>query len=158
MAKVIPDEIQSPAMTAEWKQRLKLIERGKADPEAFMTDIISMLNSLTANSKPITNATDLFPSGRKRIGTCPACGAPVSEPPKGWFCENQACRFGLCKDNKFFTNKGKKLTADLATAFLKERSLEMTNLYSERIGKTYDATVALGTESRWQREILSVFP
>ena len=147
LAKVIPDEIQSPAMTAEWEQRLKLIERGEDDPDAFMTGIISMLNRLAVNSKPITNAADLFPSGRKRIGTCPACGAPVSETSKGWFCENQTCRFGLWKDSKFFTSKGKKLTADLAAAFLKERSLEMTNLYSERTGKIYDATITLGTES-----------
>ena len=40
---MIPDEIQSPAMTAEWEQRLKLIERGEDDPDAFMTGIISGL-------------------------------------------------------------------------------------------------------------------
>ena len=158
LARVIPEEIQSPAMTSEWEHRLKMIERGEVNGEEFIQDIISMLRSLAAKSKPLANATDLFPTGKKRIGTCPSCGAPVSETPKGWFCENRACRFGMWRDSKFFTNKGKQLNADLAAAFLKERTLEMTNLYSERTGKTYDAFVSLNTENDGTARFTLGFP
>ena len=158
LARVIPEEIQSPAMTAEWEQRLKLIERGEEDSDAFIADIVFMLHDLITRSKPVVNAADLFPSGKKRIGVCPSCGDPVSETSKGWFCENQSCRFGLWKDNKFFTAKGKKLNAELAAAFLKERSLEMTNLYSDRTGKTYDAIVTLNTEPDGSARFSMSFP
>ena len=155
---VLPETIQSPAMTAEWEQRLKEIEHGKADGPSFMKDIVEMLNTLIDSSKPVGNYEEYFPSDRKRIGTCPACGAPVSETAKGFFCENRACHFALWKDNKFFLNKGKKMTTQLATAFLKEGAVEMTDLYSEKTGKTYDATIALATEKDGSAKFQFVFP
>ena len=155
---VLPESIQSPAMTAEWEQRLKEIEHGKADGPSFMKDIVTMLNDLILTSKPSGNYEDYFPSDKKRIGTCPACGAPVSENAKGYFCENRACHFALWKDNKFFMNKGKKMTTQLATAILKEGAVEMTGLYSEKTGKTYDATIALATDKDGSARFQMVFP
>ena len=92
------------------------------------------------------------------MGTCPACGSPVSETDKGWFCENRACHFGLWKDNRFFSSKGKKLDATMVTTLLKDRKLDMKNLYSERTGKTYDALISLGTEKDGSAKFRMSFP
>ena len=158
LSKVIPEVIQSPIMTAQWEQRLKRIERGEESGEAFLNDIIAMLRDLVKEAKPLADAVGLFPSGRKRVGTCPACSSPVSETDKGWFCENRACRFGLWKDNRFFSSKGKKLDAALVTTLLKERKLDMKNLYSERTGKTYDALISLETEKDGSARFTMSFP
>jgi DNA topoisomerase-3 len=49
----------------------------------------------------------------------------------------------LWKDNRFFTYKRKQLTADIAAVLLKEGRVHVKGLYSEKTGKTYDATVVL---------------
>ena len=43
---VMPEQIQSADMTADWETKLLQIERGEMEPEAFMTEIKEMISSL----------------------------------------------------------------------------------------------------------------
>lgn len=94
---VLPEQLQSPQLTAEWEHRLKEIERGEITPDSFMAGIAAMLNELVQTYKPIPGAEVLFPSGREVVGKCPRCGAEVTESQKGFFCENRDCSFVLWK-------------------------------------------------------------
>lgn len=140
---VLPEQLQSPLLTAEWEYMLKQIERGELSSEDFMDGITEMMQELTKTYKAVLGADVLFPSGREIVGKCPRCGCDVTESKKGFFCESTACRFGLWKDNKFFTTKRITLTKSAATALLKNGIVKLTGLYSEKTGKTYDANVAL---------------
>ena len=140
---VLPEQLQSPLLTAEWENRLKQVERSKLEPDAFMDGISSMLRELIQTYTPVKGAEVLFPSGREVIGKCPRCGGSVTESKKGFFCENDGCRFGLWKDNRFFAAKKKVLTKAVAAALLKDGRVKLTGCYSEKTGKTYDATVIL---------------
>mgnify|MGYP000949821530 CR=1 FL=1 len=140
---VLPEQLQSPLLTAEWENRLKQVERGELEPDAFMDGIAGMLRELIQTYTPVKGAEVLFPSGRESVGKCPRCGGNVTESKKGFFCENDGCRFGLWKDNRFFTAKKKTLTKSVAAALLKEGRVRLTGCYSEKTGKTYDATVIL---------------
>ena len=140
---VLPEQLQSPLLTAEWENRLKQVERGELKPDAFMNGISSMLRELIQTYAPVKGAEVLFPSGREIIGKCPRCGGNVAEGKKGFFCENDGCRFGLWKDNRFFAAKKKTLTKAVAAALLKDGRVRLTGCYSEKTGKTYDATVVL---------------
>ena len=145
---VMPPEITSAAMTAEWEQRLKAIERGEEDPDAFLAGIQEMLREMTRTAKPVPDMAKRFPTKRTRVGVCPVCGAPVAEfSGKGFFCENRICKFAIWKDNRFFTGKGKEVTKELVTELLEKRRVDMTGLVSEKTGKVYDATVLLSTDS-----------
>lgn len=79
---------------------------------------------------------------RETIGPCPRCGA-VTESKKGFFCENRECRFVLWKYSKFFSAKKKQLTKSVAASLLKAGRVKLTGCWSEKTGKTYDATVIL---------------
>lgn len=140
---VLPEQLQSPQLTAEWEHRLKEIERGKLAPDSFMAGIAAMLNELVQTYKPISGAEVLFPSGREVVGRCPRCKADVTETPKGFFCENRACSFALWKNSKFFSAKKKNLTKSVAAALLKDGRASLKGCYSEKTGKTYDAIVLL---------------
>ena len=140
---VLPEIIRSASMTAEWEHRLLEIERGQADGEEFIGDIQDMVRELIRTTGPAADMPNLFRSNRESVGVCPRCGAPVTESPKGFFCENRACRFGIWKDNRFFTGKGVKVTAKIVAPLLKEGSLRLANLKSSKTGKSYDATVFL---------------
>ena len=140
---VLPEQLQSPQLTAEWEHRLKEIERGEIDPDSFMDGITVMLGELMQTYKPIPGAEVLFPSGREVVGKCPRCKADVTETPKGFFCENRACSFALWKNSKFFTSKKKTLTKTLAATLLKDGRAPLKGCYSEKTGKTYDTVILL---------------
>lgn len=138
---VLPETIRSASMTAEWEHRLQQIERGHADSEEFIGDIQDMVRELIRTTSTAADAPKLFRSDRESVGVCPRCGAPVTEASKGFFCENRACKFGIWKDNRFFTDKGLKVTAKIITPLLKDGFLHLTNLKSAKTGKPYDTTV-----------------
>ena len=140
---VLPEQLQSPQLTAEWEHRLKEIERGEIVPDSFMDGITAMLGELMQTYKPIPGAEVLFPSGREIVGKCPRCKADVTETPKGFFCENRACSFALWKNSKFFTAKKKTLTKTLAATLLKDGRAPLKGCYSEKTGKTYDTVILL---------------
>jgi len=140
---VLPEQLQSPLLTAEWEQQLKQIEYGEIDPKEFMREIQDMLTELVQTAKPVPGADMLFPSERKSLGACPLCGVTVTEKKKGFFCENQTCRFGIWKDNRFFGDKDLQLTPAMVSAFLKGGRVKAKGLRSQKTGKAYDADVVM---------------
>lgn len=145
---VLPDNIKSPTLTAEWESMLKQVERGELAAESFMGQIADMSRTLVKeHTAPEERFAGLFPDAkrnvREAVGTCPRCGGTVYEGKKGFFCDNQDCSFALWKDNKFFSGKKKSITKSVAAALLKEGRVSMSGLYSEKTGKTYDAVVLL---------------
>ena len=140
---VMPEEIQSPEMTADWETKLLQIERSEMEPGTFMTEIKEMISSLVTTTEAAKGANALMKN--KIIGVCPNCGKPVVEREKGWFCENRECRFVLWKDNAFFKRLGKRLDAHVADKLLRDGRVRLKDCKSAK-GKTYNATVLLGTE------------
>ena len=140
---VIPEQIQSADMTADWESKLLRIERGEIKPETFMTEINGMMSSLVNTTEAVKGASALMKN--KVIGVCPNCGKSVVEREKGWFCESNPCRFVLWKDNAFFKRLGKRLDAHVADKLLRDGRVRLKDCKSAK-GKTYNATVLLSTE------------
>ena len=148
---VLPEQLRSPKLTAEWEHRLLEIERGEASSDGFISEIGEMMSDLTANYKVVSGAEVLFPSGRDVIGRCPRCGSEVTESRKGFFCENHDCHFGMWRDNKFFKMKHMTLTKAQAAELLKSGKVFVKGLYSEKTGKLYDAWVVLDDNGEFVR-------
>ena len=144
---VMPEEIQSPAMTADWEQKLLQIERGELDPETFMDEIEQMVASLVQTSEAVKGASMLMKNNGKIVGVCPHCGAEVAEREKGWFCTNRECRFVIWKDNAFFKRLGKHITGQLVDKLLLDSCARLKDCKSQRTGKTYNAAVQMTTEA-----------
>ena len=141
---VMPEQIQSADMTADWEAKLLQIERGEMEPSEFMTEINTMITELVKNTEMKKGANALMKN--KIIGICPNCGANVVEREKGWFCENRECRFVLWKDNAFFKRLGKHLDAHVADKLLRDGRVRLKDCKSAK-GKTYNATVLLSCEA-----------
>lgn len=140
---VLPEELQSPLLTAEWEQKLKQIEKGELEPTLFLQEITEMVRGLVQSSHSVPESSVLFAEETKSIGVCPRCGSAVVERPKGFLCSNRDCRFALWRQNPFFAAKKKELTAAIASALLKEGRAFVKGLYSSKTGKTYDAAIVL---------------
>ena len=141
---VMPEEIQSADMTADWETKLLRVERGEMEPETFMTEINDMISSLVNTTEAVKGASALMKN--KVIGVCPNCGKSVVEREKGWFCEANLCRFILWKDNAFFKRLDKRLDAHVADKLLRDGRVRLKDCKSAK-GKVYNATVLLFTEA-----------
>ena len=141
---VMPEQIQSADMTADWEAKLLRIERGEMEPEIFMMEINTMITALVENTEAAKGADVLMKN--KMIGVCPNCGANVVEREKGWFCESNPCRFVLWKDNAFFKRLGKRMDAHVADKLLRDGRIRLKDCKSTK-GKVYNATVLLSTEA-----------
>ena len=140
---VLPEQLQSPLLTAEWEYRLGEIERGELSPEEFLSGIYAMLRELAATYQVVKGTEYLFSPPREAVGRCPRCGGEVTESQKGFFCQSETCRFAIWKDSKWWIAKKKQPTKAIVAALLKDGRARLTGCYSEKTGKTYDADVLL---------------
>ena len=140
---VLPEQLQSPLLTAEWEHRLKLVESGTLSDTDFMQGITEMLAEMVEEYKPYPGSEVLFPEKEDVVGKCPRCGTNVEERKRGFFCQNPNCRFVLWKNSRFFEVKKKKLDKATAAALLQFGQVPMKGCYSEKTGKTYDATAIM---------------
>ena len=140
---VLPENLRSPMMTAQWEQRLKRIEHGQEEAAGFMDDIVRMVTELVQSVQPVPDAQKLFPSDRPSVGTCPCCGAAVTETAKGFFCESRICRFGIWKDNRFFAQIGQSVNKSVVEALIRDGAAKLKGLRSKKNGRRYDATLKM---------------
>ena len=144
LAVVLPESLTSPALTAEWENRLTEIAKGSADPDEFMVEIETQVRQLVKTYSCISaDKQNLFQSERVIIGKCPRCGENVYEGKKNFYCGNRGCQFVMWKNDRFFEQRKKAFTPKIAAALLKNGKAKVKGLYSEKTGKTYDATVLL---------------
>ncbi|MFI3326009.1 MAG: DNA topoisomerase 3 [Clostridia bacterium] len=142
---VLPIDLTSPLLTAEWEEKLKEIEQGLLSAEDFIKEINDMTTSLVKTFEVVNGSETLFPKQNKskKIGICPRCGADVLENKKGFCCASKECKFAIWKENRFFTAKKKTVTKALATELLSKGEARLKDCYSEKTGKTYNCTVVL---------------
>ncbi len=140
---VLPEQLQSPLLTAEWEHRLSQVQKGELEPEEFLDGIREMLTGLIADYRPVSGADILFPSAENTVGKCPRCGRPVIERSKGYFCTGQDCKFVLWRDSRFFTLKQKTLDRKTAQLLLEKGRAPLKGCVSSKTGKVYDAAVVL---------------
>ena len=152
---VMPEQIQSPSMTAEWEQKLLDVEKGNFQDTEFMSEIEDMITDLVKTYKVIEDAEVLMHPAMEEIGICPCCGQHVIERQKGYSCENRGCNFVLWKQNKFFEALGKKMTKQTAIKLLTDGKVALKGCKSKKTGNTYDTTVVMTVDEN-QRAIFEL--
>ena len=141
---VLPEQITSPSMTAEWENTLMQIERGDADADKFLAGIVDMTASLVKAYPFLSDAeSGRFETEKEEIGKCPRCGSPVHVGKGNFYCSSKDCSFCMWEDNKFFASKKKKLTKKIATELLDKGWCRVTGLYTPKKPQLYDAIIRL---------------
>lgn len=152
---VMPEQIQSPSMTAEWEQKLLDVEKGTFQDAEFMREIDGMITELIGTYKIVEDAELLMTPSAEKIGICPSCGQHVVERQKGYSCENRQCNFVLWKQNRFFEALGKKMTKQTAIKLLSDGKIALKGCKSKKTGKSYDTTVVM-TVDETQRAVFTL--
>ncbi|MBD3107036.1 DNA topoisomerase III [Bacillus sp. AGMB 02131] len=89
---LVPEELRSPATTAEWEQKLELIANGKLKKEVFINEMKKHTKEIVAEIK----ASDKkYKHDNISTKTCPDCGKPMLEvngkKGKMLVCQDREC-------------------------------------------------------------------
>ena len=138
---VMPEQIQSPSMTADWEEKLLLIEKGEYASEDFMDEIKDVIAGLIQNYEVIRDSEVLLSKEANAVGKCPVCGSAVEDKAKAFFCSNRSCKFALWKNDRYFDSIGKNMTFATAQKLLGSGKVKLKNCKSKKTGNIFDATV-----------------
>ena len=123
------------------------MERGEVAAEEFMKRVNAYVEGVVRSMKKSGNINNTAfqnnTTEREVIGECPRCQKDVIETEKSFSCTERNCKYVLWKDSKYFTSKKKQLTKRIAKALTKDGKVALRDLYSERTGKKYSATIKL---------------
>lgn len=97
---VVPEEVKSPKLTAEWETRLQQIEKGNSSSDSFMNDIENYVIKLCSDFGNVDESKNF--NKHEVIGKCPRCGKNVIEGKLNYYCESgkEGCGFTLWKEMK----------------------------------------------------------
>lgn len=141
---ILPEELVSPKMTADWEMELTRIAKGKGNGEDFIRRIEGMVSDLVKRYSSVSAETQVFSgSGRKSMGNCPKCGNPVYQGRENYYCSNRECDFSLWKNNRFFESIGAALDEEAVCDFLYNGKHRYRNLKSKNSGKAYTADIVM---------------
>lgn len=124
---VLPDEIKSPKMTAEWEMALNHIAQNTETADEFLNGITELMQELVARYQGISEEKKEQFQGKAKgevIGKCPRCGADVREGKVNFYCSDRNCAFTLWKNDKFLASQGKRwIRRQQRSSCLKEKSI-----------------------------------
>ena len=148
LIRVMPENLKSAGLTAEWENRLLLMERGELNGEQFMDDIVTMLEEILNGCRKIPEEErNRFQTAKELIGKCPVCGSDIFEGKRNFYCSNRQCDFALWKDNRFLEGMEKKLDKKMAKELLDKACTHVKGLYSKKKDARFDADLLMTLEN-----------
>lgn len=89
---LVPEELKSPTLTAEWEQKLEAIAKGKLKKEIFISEMKNYTKEIVAEIK---SSDKKYKHENISTKTCPDCGKPMLEvngkKGKMLVCQDREC-------------------------------------------------------------------
>lgn len=129
-----------------------MLQKQVLKKEIFLGDCIELVEKQISEIINQDIKIEKLPSNvsdtREVIGICPRCGKNIYENSKSYYCDGykdkeKPCKFSIWKENKFFEDKGKKLTKTMVKQLLKKGYVDVKGFKSKEKNKEYDAKVNL---------------
>ena len=147
LVKVMPEYLKSAVMTAEWENRLLMMEKGQITDTQFMGEITSLVRKILEVCREIPEEERRrFQTAREVIGKCPVCGCDVFEGKQNFYCSSRQCDFVLWKENRFLGSMAKNLDKKMARELLDKACTHVKGLYSKKKDMKFDADLLLTLE------------
>ena len=144
---VMPENLKSASLTAEWENQLLMMEKGKIQDDEFMDGIVSMITEILSICRAIPEEErNRFQTAREVIGKCPVCGSDVYEGKTNYYCSDRSCQFALWKSNRFLESMKKSMDKKMAVELLKKGRTHVKGLYSKKKDSKFDVDLVLGLE------------
>ncbi|WWU66747.1 DNA topoisomerase (plasmid) [Clostridium baratii] len=131
--------------TVELSKVLKKVYKKELSKDEAMKIYSNDLESMINNAKGINVDKYDYKTEKEIIGICPRCKKNIYEGEKNYYCEGykEGCKFTVWKNNKFFTDKGKKLTKAMVKKFLEGKKVKVKGFIKKDGTGKYDAYVSM---------------
>ncbi|MCM1060617.1 MAG: DNA topoisomerase 3 [Eubacterium sp.] len=120
LIEVVPDEVKSPKLTADWENVLQQIEKGEADDKEFLSGIAEYVRELVKKYGSKAENSVFAAKSSPILGCCPNCGKEVKKGKFGFYCT------GKCGMNVAMVY-GKELTEAQLDKLLNGKEVTYTN-------------------------------
>ena len=141
----VPEAVKDIEMTAAWEQTLFDIEKGLASESDFLDDVIRNVTVVVALEGD--REGERIVMDKVVVGVCPRCCKNVFENNKAFSCEgyknDPKCSFAIWKNDKFFSDRDKAVSKDLAGKLLKGGKVLVKGFKKKDGSGSYDAFVSL---------------
>lgn len=137
---VVPDEVKSAKMTADWESELQNIEKGSSSSSNFMNNIECYVKDIcTKYGSRAENKAFTAPE-KEVLDACPKCGKEVLETAKAYSCcgGKDGCGFIIWK-----TIAGKNISAAQAKKLVIKKKSDLIKGFKSKTGKVFDAYLVL---------------
>lgn len=91
LLQLVPEDLKSPALTAEWEEKLLLISKGRLKKDDFIREMRNYTKSII---KEIKSSTDVFKHENITREQCPECGKYMLE------VNNKRGKMLICQDRE----------------------------------------------------------
>ena len=133
-------ELTSPELTGEWEHKLKQMEQGRLDREAFMREIAQSTQVIVKRAKEYEQ--DTVPGDYATLTTpCPSCGGVVKENYRRYACTN--CDFSITKHPG-----GRTFEIPEVEELLQNRTLGPLNGFISKMGRPFSAILRITQENK----------
>lgn len=146
LIEILPEELKSASMTAEWENQLLQMERGDLSADRFLNGIQNLITMVLNGCDQISEEEARRFQMQESIGTCPLCGSLVYEGKKNFYCSNRECRFVLWKEPKYLQSMKKTIDKKMAAELLKNGSTHVKDLYSAKKESIFEADLLMKAE------------
>ena len=140
----------SPEMTGEWEYKLKQIEHGELNRDAFMGEIESLTKNIVEETRKYNDeiVNRSFPDLN---APCPECGGGVHRQTDGLFeCYNPECSFKLKKHIA-----SHELTEEQARTLMAEKKVGPIETFKNRFGQPFTADLLIEKKKKtWKVEFV----
>ena len=145
------DSLRSPELTGDWEYKLRQIENGELDRQAFMEEIKLLTKDIVTKTEAKMDelANQVYDDLEAE---CPVCQHPKFKQTDGSYnCKNPECKFKL---NKYIASH--ELTEEQAKALLDTKRIGPFTDFKNRFGQDFEAELALVESKRtWKVEFTS---
>lgn len=143
-------DLGSPEMTGEWEYKLKQIEHGNLDRDAFMNEIKDLATNIVEETRKFTDeiVNRPFPDLN---APCPECPGQVHRQTDGVFeCYDPECSFKLKKHIA-----SHELTEEQARILMTDKKVGPIETFKNRFGQPFTADLTLEKKKKtWKIEFV----
>ena len=133
-------ELTSPELTGDWEHRLKQIEQGQQERNAFIAKIQAMTDTIVRRAKEYER--DTVPGDYVTLQTpCPVCKGVVKENYRRYACT--ACEFSIGKHPG-----GKTLEIPEVEELLAHRTIGPLTGFISKMGRPFAAILRINAENK----------
>lgn len=165
---LVPEELKSPALTAEWEQKLELIAKGQLKKDVFINEMKEYTKEIVSEIK---SSDAKYRHDNLTTKTCPDCGKRMLEvngkKGKMLVCQDRECghrktisrltnaRCPQCKKKLELRGEGEKQTFTCQCGYREKLSSFQERRKKESVGKVDKRTVQKYLKQQKEEEPLN---